>query len=228
MDPVRFDRLTKSRSSTDIRRALLRLQAAVPVTGGVLPLFEKAGVAEKRSRGGKGKDGKHGKDHRPTQDTHPSHKDKGKPQKTLSFCQNGQTITAPRSQQEALLAAGATLGACPDPGDPCAKTGEACTSSANCCGAEVYGAGKTNAQACRSNHVPVALDVTVSNPWQCAVPGGCMGYDPDFDLARVRILSLPQSDFLTEFVGGDPVDLSNVSGTIFSGKGWATGLPHRH
>jgi hypothetical protein len=62
MDPVRFDTLIKTLSSTGTRRGLLRLLAAVPVAGGLLALGNPASVARKGDKGRqRGKDGKHGK-----------------------------------------------------------------------------------------------------------------------------------------------------------------------
>ena len=50
MDPVRFDTLAKSLSRTGTRRALLRLLAAVPVAGGLLPLLAQEPAAAKKAK----------------------------------------------------------------------------------------------------------------------------------------------------------------------------------
>src|SRR5215217_625965 len=60
MDPKRFDTLTKLLSTKGPRRGLLRVLAAVPLAGGVVALFDQAGVQGFENR--HGKHGQRGKD----------------------------------------------------------------------------------------------------------------------------------------------------------------------
>src|SRR5688500_15347579 len=57
MDPVRFDTVVKTLSSSGTRRGLLRLLAAVPVAGGLLALIDPEAVAGKNGKNGRGANG---------------------------------------------------------------------------------------------------------------------------------------------------------------------------
>lgn len=214
MDRLQFDHLARSLAASGSRRGLLGVTAAL--LAGIGQVADLEATRKKKRRRKQKRKGKN----KPGGGTKPQ---------TLTFCQDGQTITAPRDQKEALLAAGATLGACSDPGDRCAVTGEACTASADCCGDQVCGGGKTNAQLCRPNHVPVALDISVRHPWKSpCVPITFQGYEPDFDLARVQIVTAPARGFLTEYLSSSARGAAKASGSEVareSGGGWTTGLP---
>jgi hypothetical protein len=63
MDASGFDRLTKSLSTPNTRRALLRLLTAVPIAGALLTSLEQEGLAGKNGKGGNsghGRNGGHG------------------------------------------------------------------------------------------------------------------------------------------------------------------------
>lgn len=187
MDRLQVDQLARSLAASGSRRGLLGVATAalLPGMGQIADLEAARKKKQRRKQKRKGKN-------KPGGGTTPQ---------ALTFCQGGQTITAAPDQKDAMLAAGATLGACPDPGGRCANTGEACTASTDCCSDQVCGGGKTNAQICRPNHVPVALDISVRNLWRSpCVPVTLQGYEPDFDLARFRFVMQPSEGFLTQYI----------------------------
>jgi hypothetical protein len=146
---------------------------------------------------------------------HKQKPDSGGNSKTLTFCQDGQTITAPSDQKPSLLAAGATLGACVDPGETCLQADAACAATSNCCGDLVCAYIEHGVGVCRVNHVPVAFNLSIRNPWRSpCVPITLRGYEPDYDFLRYRINTAPSNGFLTDM---------NLD--THSSPGWTRGLP---
>ncbi|MFT4040403.1 MAG: hypothetical protein QM692_19640 [Thermomicrobiales bacterium] len=220
MDRHQFDQLARTLATPGTRRGLLG--AAFAAMAGLSQASDGAAARKKGARKDKQRARKQrrkrktNRNSNTTSNTNSSNTpDDGRTSQRLTFCQNGQTITAPSDQSEALLAAGATPGACPDPDGACLDSGAACAATSECCGDLVCAYIEHGVGVCRVNHAPVAHAISVRNPWRSpCVPITLTGYEPDRDFVRFRIVTTPTEGFLSD------LSLENTGAA-----GWTTGLP---
>jgi hypothetical protein len=130
MDPVRFDTLARTLSTTGTRRTLLRLLAAMSVACGVFALLEETTIAGNGHKGGKGK-------------SHHGHKGKsGRSTSNVGAPAPGCTPTCPaRVCGDVDDGCGSTIACVCSGSTPVCDGGtcRACRANRECCGAPASG-----------------------------------------------------------------------------------------
>ncbi|MFT4039176.1 MAG: hypothetical protein QM692_13400 [Thermomicrobiales bacterium] len=163
MDASRFDRLSKSLAHGGNRRQLVQTLAGVAAAG--LPALlshqpASAAPGHGKRRGAHAESWHH---------------------KKVKYCVNGQTVKRLRRKQEKLLAAGATVGACPAcVPTTCAALGATCGSASDGCGGTLQcGSCEAGLTCCAGQCVD-----TLSDESNCGTCGNVCQIDPPFFCAR--------------------------------------------